>query len=112
MSVGKRCHVRVYCVLGGGVFGWQLAVAYSLEYRNTEVCEGFMLKSVKSETPENDQRTFVVVALSQSAGCTSLRLWNKPRNSAIFSAVERFEGLDGDGADRVAGAESYRQSMP
>jgi hypothetical protein len=35
------------------------AVAYSLEHRSTEVWEGFTLKSVKSETLENDQRTLV-----------------------------------------------------
>jgi len=35
------------------------AVAYSLEHRSTEVWEGFTLKSVKSETVENDQRTLV-----------------------------------------------------
>jgi len=35
------------------------AVAYSLQHRSTEVWEGFTLKSVKSETVENDQRTLV-----------------------------------------------------
>ena len=35
------------------------AVAYSLEHRSTEVWEGFTLKSVKSETRENDQQTVV-----------------------------------------------------
>ena len=35
------------------------AVAYRLEHRSTEVWEGFTLKSVKSETVENDQRTLV-----------------------------------------------------
>ncbi|MGB5496378.1 MAG: DUF6134 family protein [Sedimenticolaceae bacterium] len=35
------------------------AVAYSLEHRSTEVWEGFTLKSVKSDTVENDQRTLV-----------------------------------------------------
>lgn len=35
------------------------AVAYSLEHRSTEVWEGFTLKSVESETIENDQRTLV-----------------------------------------------------
>lgn len=35
------------------------AVAYSLEHRSTEVWEGFTLKSVKSETIENDQQTLV-----------------------------------------------------
>ena len=35
------------------------AVAYSLDHKSTEVWEGFTLKSVKSETVENDQRTLV-----------------------------------------------------
>ena len=35
------------------------SVAYSLEHQSTEVWEGFTLKSVKSETLENDQRTVV-----------------------------------------------------
>ena len=35
------------------------AVAYSLEHRSIEVWEGFTLKSVESETVENDQRTLV-----------------------------------------------------
>ena len=35
------------------------AVAYSLEHRSTEVWEGFTLKSVRSETVENNQRTLV-----------------------------------------------------
>lgn len=35
------------------------AVAYSLEHRSTEVWEGFTLKSVESETIENDKRTVV-----------------------------------------------------
>ena len=35
------------------------AVAYSLEHRSTEVWEGFTLKSVDSETIENNQRTLV-----------------------------------------------------
>ena len=34
-------------------------VAYSLEHQSTEVWEGFTLKSVKSETIENGQRTLV-----------------------------------------------------
>jgi hypothetical protein len=35
------------------------AVAYSLDHKSTEIWEGFTLKSVKSETFENDQRTLV-----------------------------------------------------
>lgn len=35
------------------------SVAYSLEHRSTEVWEGFTLKSVDSETIENDRRTLV-----------------------------------------------------
>ncbi len=35
------------------------AVAYALEHRSTEVWEGFTLKSVQSETIENDERTLV-----------------------------------------------------
>ena len=35
------------------------AVAYSLDHKSTEIWEGFTLKSVKSETIENDQRTLV-----------------------------------------------------
>ena len=35
------------------------AIAYSLENRSTELWEGFTLKSVNSETVENDQRTLV-----------------------------------------------------
>ena len=35
------------------------AVAYNLDHKSTEVWEGFTLKSVKSETVENDQRTLV-----------------------------------------------------
>jgi hypothetical protein len=35
------------------------AVAYALEHRSTEVWEGFTLKSIQSETIENDERTLV-----------------------------------------------------
>ena len=35
------------------------AVAYSLDHKSTETWEGFTLKSVKSDTLENDQRTVV-----------------------------------------------------
>jgi hypothetical protein len=35
------------------------AVAYALDHRSTEIWEGFTLKSVQSETIENDERTVV-----------------------------------------------------
>jgi hypothetical protein len=35
------------------------AVAYALDHRSTEVWEGFTLKSVRSETIENDERTVI-----------------------------------------------------
>jgi hypothetical protein len=35
------------------------AVAYALEHRSTEIWEGFTLKSIQSETIENDERTLV-----------------------------------------------------
>lgn len=42
------------------------ARAYALEHRSTEIWEGFKLKSLRSETVENDERYFVEGSLSDA----------------------------------------------
>ena len=63
----QRIHIREHDVAGHVVVEHDtklevrilFSVAYSLEHRSTEVWEGFTLKSVNSETVENDRRTLV-----------------------------------------------------